>query len=283
MDDEKKDNSKVKESSNQQRQRSPRYPSSNLESCIEKLHVLQKKIGKSTALRDEASVHLGLTPRTGGTNQLFASMAQFGLIQDAGVGMIRITALGIAITTPMDVTEFAESAKSAFFTPKIFQSLYSEHGNPPSSEGTIYTVLLRAYDFQMAAARECARTFLSSLNYIHSLGSILEKSNATNETEEEVKTNAQDTKIELTSVSKLVNNTANIIEGESIQNRLSKRTSIQIIVNGPIGSDEEKRLKLWLEKVLNPWLSSKAIKDQFEDFDDSDFGNEAFTEPNLFT
>ncbi|MGC4045170.1 MAG: hypothetical protein QM758_15370 [Armatimonas sp.] len=188
------------------------------------------------------------------------------MISDAGSSAIRISELGLALLMPSDNQEFALKAKESLDHPKIFQLLDSQFGDSGSVD-SIAAILIRSHGFNDAAARDCAKSYKDSINYVRSLPGFSENHHQETNTEEAPKTNTSvindnDTQQYSTVPDKERYYPEN---SEHKTGKLSERTKIEVIVTGPLGIDEEAKLQVWIERVLNKWLENKAANDQFNE------------------
>lgn len=242
---------------------SPRYPSSDLRSCIEKLTLLYRKEGKAPTPRIVASTALGFKGMSGASGRLLSSLTQFGMIADAGSGTVKITDLGLALVMPADNQEFAIKAQESLDRPKIFKVLDTQFGDSGSAE-SLAVSLARHHGFNSNAANECAKSYKSSINYVRSLPGFIK--NPINEVIESTQHEVNHSK-SITPEATIDASFSLSTNSEIKTGKLSDRTKIDVIVTGPLGVSEEEKLKTWMEKVLTKWLEVKATNDQFNEDD----------------
>ncbi len=249
----------------EERQRSPRYPSFNLEQVLGAVQKIYAKDRRTATTRDVAASHMGYSGITGSSSRMLGALNYYGLIEDAGQSRIRVSDTAEALLHPKDANERWEKLIEAVRKPKVFSTLLSKHriDQLPSDE-TLKTELIREFHFSQDAARDVVKTLKQSLAFIGVSPAI---SRAT-----------EDQKVEETGHPEPPQNDKGVKRfqdhGEEadkprseqrIEGKLSSRARVEMQIWGPVGEDELKRLNRWLEEIVTPWAKFQVMETDMED------------------
>lgn len=126
------------------RARSPQYPSLSLPQAIDLVAKLHKSNRTSVITRETAAKDMGYSGLTGRSLTVLAALAQFGLIEKAGKGDIKVTRRAVDILHSVEESDRAEAIQEAAFAPGLFQQLRDRF-----PEGVPSQNALRSYLIQM--------------------------------------------------------------------------------------------------------------------------------------
>lgn len=147
------------------RQRSPRYPAIGIAEAIDAARRIYKADGKYQIDREVAVRHLGYSSLNGASATVLASLKQFGLLRDAGKGMVQLTDLALDIIEPMSADQKATALRAAAFSPALFSELQDRFSdNTPSSE-TLRAHLVRE-NFTRPAIQAVSKAYLATCEYV---------------------------------------------------------------------------------------------------------------------
>lgn len=143
------------------RQRSPSYPTLTLEQAIDmvgKVHKANRTnvIGRETAARD-----MGYTGLTGRSLTVIASLAQYGLIEKAGKGDIKVTRRAVEILHPVEESHRAEAIIDAAEAPALFRMLRERFPEGVPSENALRSYMVQS-DFNDVAIGPAIAAFLET-------------------------------------------------------------------------------------------------------------------------
>lgn len=126
------------------RARSPQYPSLSLPQAIDLVAKLHKSNRTSVISRETAAKDMGYAGLTGRSLTVLAALAQFGLIEKAGKGDVKVTRRAVDILHSVDESDRSEAILEAAFAPSLFQQLQERF-----PEGVPSQNALRSYLIQM--------------------------------------------------------------------------------------------------------------------------------------
>lgn len=154
-----------------QRVRSPRYPSIGLKDAVDLAKKIYAKDGMHPLDRESAVQHLGYTSLNGASATVLASLKQYGLTADAGTGMLRLTELALDIIEPTSEDTQRSSLQVAAYSPDLFAALRERFPEKPPSESNLRAHLVRQ-GFTPAAVKSIIPSYLETHEYITSIGEI---------------------------------------------------------------------------------------------------------------
>lgn len=247
----------------EERQRSPRYPSFNLEQVLGAVQKIYAKDRRTATTRDVAASHMGYSGITGSSSRMLGALNYYGLIEDAGQSRIRVSDTAEALLHPKDANERWEKLTEAVRKPKVFSTLLSKHriDQLPSDE-TLKTELIREFHFSQDAARDVVKTLKQSLAFIGTPPTaVSEDKKAENTTLAELpQTNKGSGRFQHDDLVERQPSSERRIEG-----KLSNRTRVEMQIWGPVGEGELKRLNRWLEEIVAPWAKFQIMEDNTDD------------------
>jgi hypothetical protein len=149
--------------------RSPSYPSSSLSDAIAQVRKIEAAYRLSPVDREAAAKMLGYAGLSGPANATLAALAQYGFVERAGKGEMRVTARAQAVLHPSTDNEKRQALFSAAFAPQLFQDLRERWPNMIPPEDGVVTYLNRK-GFNQTAIRPAARAYLQTLHHLEEAG-----------------------------------------------------------------------------------------------------------------
>lgn len=149
----------------EQRTRSPRYPSMPLDMAIDLCREMYAGDGMNTVDREVAVEHMGYSSVNGASAQALASLSQYGLIENAGKGQVKLTPLALDIIEPTDANDKARALEQAAWAPKLFSDLREKFPNTTPSEGNLRAHLIRQ-QFQQSALKFVIPAYRRTCEYV---------------------------------------------------------------------------------------------------------------------
>lgn len=126
-----------------ERQRSPSYPSLSLPQAIDMVGKLHKSNRTSVISRETAAKDMGYTGLTGRSLTVIAALSQYGLIDRAGKGDIKVSRRAVDILHAVDDADRAEAIQDAAFAPKLFQQLHERFPEGVPSHNALRSYLIQ--------------------------------------------------------------------------------------------------------------------------------------------
>lgn len=150
--------------SENQRTRSPRYPSIALSEAVKMARRIFNEDGMNAVDRESAVKHIGYTTLNGASATALASLKQYGLTSDAGKGMLRLTALALDLLEPESESAHAQAVQAAAFSPDLFAALRERFPEKVPSESNLRAHLLRQ-GFTNAAVKAVVPAYRETCEY----------------------------------------------------------------------------------------------------------------------
>lgn len=152
--------------------RSPAYPSMSLADALEAVRKIEHNYRTSRVDRVSAAKLIGYSSLSGPANKALAALAQYGLVERAGKGEMRVSPRATAILHPDSPAERAESLKLAAFEPSLFKDLRDRYPDMVPPEDGVVTYLNRK-GFNQTAIRPAVKAYLQTLQFLQSEGANL--------------------------------------------------------------------------------------------------------------
>src|SRR5438105_11530029 len=110
------------------RQRSPSYPSIDLETAIDRARTLYAREGRNIAPNHAILGHWGYSAKSGPGFGTLGALKRFGLLRSEGAGKSRLSdlALRIVLDERQDSPERAEDIKEAALSPAIHKEIWEK-------------------------------------------------------------------------------------------------------------------------------------------------------------
>jgi hypothetical protein len=149
--------------------RSPSYPNAPLSEAIGQVRKIETQYRLSPVDRVDAAKLIGYSSLSGPASAALSSLAHYGLVERAGKGEMRVTALAQAILHPDGESEKRESLRRAAFEPALFRELHERFPNmTPPMDGII--TYLNRQGFNQTATKPAARAYLQTLSFLEEAG-----------------------------------------------------------------------------------------------------------------
>jgi hypothetical protein len=148
-----------------ERQRSPSYPSLSLPQAIDMVEKLHKANRTSVISRETAAKDMGYAGLTGRSLTVLAALAQFGLVERAGKGDIKVSRRAVDILHSVDEADKAEAIQEAAFAPALFQQLRERFPEGVPSQNALRSYLIQR-DFGDVAIGPAITSFLETNAFV---------------------------------------------------------------------------------------------------------------------
>lgn len=151
------------------RVRSPGYPSISIDKAIE---VTGKIYGanRTNGIDREAAVKdMGYSGMTGASGKMLANLLHYGLVEKAGKGGVKVSALAVDILHPENEATRKTALYRSAFEPSLFSELQSKFPDGTASENAIKSYLMRE-GFSDVAVEPAISSFLETCRYLEKEG-----------------------------------------------------------------------------------------------------------------
>lgn len=149
--------------------RSPSYPNAPLSEAIGHVRKIEQLYRSSPVDRQVAAKLVGYSSLSGPANKALAALAQFGLVERAGKGEMRVTSRAQAILHPNSTQEQHDQLRAAAMEPQLFRELQERFPNMVPPEDGVITWLNRQ-GFNQSAIRPAAKAYLQTLRFLEEAG-----------------------------------------------------------------------------------------------------------------
>ena len=144
-----------------ERQRSPSYPTLTLEQAIEMVGKVHKANRTNVISRETAARDMGYTGLTGRSLTVLGSLAQYGLLEKAGKGDVKVTRRAVEILHPVEESHRAEAIIDAALAPALFRTLHERFPEGVPSENALRSFMVQS-DFNDVAIGPAIAAFLET-------------------------------------------------------------------------------------------------------------------------
>lgn len=148
--------------------RSKRYPSMSLEQAIERVGKAYDADRQNTIDRETMAQHIGYSGISGASDQAIGTLTQYGLVERAGRGEMRVSTIALDILHPAPGQDSGEALKIAAFHPSVFQELLEKFPDRPSESGL--KSYLKREGFLDRAVNLIASAYLENWSYLAANG-----------------------------------------------------------------------------------------------------------------
>lgn len=149
--------------------RSPSYPVMSLTDAITAVRKIEAQYRSAKVDREVAAKIVGYSGLSGPANKALAALAQYGLVERAGKGEMRVSARARAILHPHDDAEKRSELRAAAFEPRLFQDLQERYPNMTPPEDGVVSYLNRL-GFNQTAIRPAVKAYLQTLLFLEEQG-----------------------------------------------------------------------------------------------------------------
>lgn len=137
----------------------------SLADAIAAVHKIEAQYRSSKVDREIAAKMIGYSGLSGPANKALAALAQYGLVERAGKGEMRVTERARAILHPDNDDEKRRELQAAALEPALFREMQERWPDMiPPEEGVISYFNRRG--FNPSAIRPAARAYLQTLLYL---------------------------------------------------------------------------------------------------------------------
>lgn len=126
-----------------ERQRSPSYPSLTLEQAIDLVGKVHKANRTNVISRETAAKDMGYAGLTGRSLTVLGSLAQYGLVEKAGKGDIKVSRRAVEILHPIEESHRVEAIIDAAQAPALFRMLRERFSEGVPSENALRSFLIQ--------------------------------------------------------------------------------------------------------------------------------------------
>lgn len=144
-----------------ERQRSPSYPSLTLEQAIDMVGKIHKANRTNVISRETAARDMGYSGLTGRSLTVLGSLAQYGLVDKAGKGDIKVSRRAVEILHPVEEAHRAEAIIEAALAPALFRTLHERFPEGVPSENALRSFMVQS-DFNDVAIGPAISAFLET-------------------------------------------------------------------------------------------------------------------------
>lgn len=145
--------------------RSPSYPGVSLAEALDSVRKIEQGYRTSKVDRVVAAKLIGYSSLSGAAAKALASLAQYGLVERAGKGELRVAERALGILHPDTAQEKEANLRLAAFEPPLFRELQERYPNIVPPEDGIITYLNRK-GFNQSAIRPAVKAYLQTLQYL---------------------------------------------------------------------------------------------------------------------
>jgi len=148
--------------------RSPNYPAFGLATALERAEAFYKENGKASVTTVSAVKAWGYNSLNGRSLRTLAALRQFGLLEDSGPKMVRLSQLALVILrspVPHDPARLG-ALQSAARKPTVFASLFDQYKDGVPGDDAMVSELEIRSNFTGEAARKLVAAFRETLNLV---------------------------------------------------------------------------------------------------------------------
>ncbi len=150
-------------------QRSPNHPAFDLAEAIARIGRVYEKDKKSPTTPEVIVLHLGYSATNGPGGRALSGLRQFGLLEEAGGGQLRVSDTAYEILHyPDDSQERRAALKRASVSPTLYRELCEQYSEGLPSDDTLRAILLKR-GFNPAVLDNVIRDFRATVSLVTSL------------------------------------------------------------------------------------------------------------------
>lgn len=157
--------------------RSPSYPNMPLGEAVAQVAKIEKLYRQGQVDREVAAKVIGYSSLSGPAAKSLAALANYGLVERAGKGEMRVTSRARAILHPDNLQERRDCLRAAAFDPHLFHQLRERWPDMVPPEDGIMTYLNRQ-GFNQSAIRPAMRAYRDTLLFLEQEGASESHGNA---------------------------------------------------------------------------------------------------------
>jgi hypothetical protein len=145
--------------------RSPGYPNISLMDAIDLISKIFYKVRRNPLDREAAVREMGYSGLTGASAKALSNLSHYGLIDNTGKGMIRVSELAVSILHPKDDAEKRAALYKAAFTPELFFDIRLAYPDGYVSAQVLES-FLRREGFAEIAIVPAVRSYMETYSYL---------------------------------------------------------------------------------------------------------------------
>lgn len=142
--------------------RSPSYPNMSLRDAIAAVRKIESEYRKTPADREHAAKLIGYSSLSGPAAKALAALAQYGLVERAGKGELRVSDRASILLHPSNPEERFIEIQKAAFEPDLFREFQDRWPELRPPEDAVAN-LLRRSGFNESAIRPITNAYLDTL------------------------------------------------------------------------------------------------------------------------
>lgn len=150
------------------RQRSPSYPSVPLNQAVDLVAKIHKTCRTNIISREDAAREMGYSGLTGRSLKVLAALLQFGLLEKAGKGDVRVTRRSVEILHGIEQSDRDEAKLEAALAPQLFRDIHERFPDGIPAESAIRSFLIKQ-DFQDVAIGPAINAFLETYRWVEDI------------------------------------------------------------------------------------------------------------------
>lgn len=143
------------------RQRSPSYPSVPLQQAVDLVAKIHKTCRTNIITREDAVREMGYSGLTGRSLKVLSALIQFGLLDKAGKGDVKVTQRAVEILHGIDRADREEAMLEAALAPQLFRDIHERFPDGIPAESAIRSYLIKQ-DFMDVAISPAINAFLET-------------------------------------------------------------------------------------------------------------------------
>jgi hypothetical protein len=143
------------------RMRSPSYPSVPLKQAIDLVNKIHRSCRTNVITRENAVHEMGYSGLTGRSMKVLSALLQFGLLEKAGTGDVKVTQRTVDILHGIDESDRSEATLEAAYAPQLFRDIHERFPDGIPSEGVIRSYLIQQ-DFVDVAIGPAITAFMET-------------------------------------------------------------------------------------------------------------------------
>ena len=151
--------------------RSPSYPAMSLYDAIAATRKIEADYRRGPVDRESAAKIVGYSSLSGPATKALSALAQYGLVERAGKGELRVSERAIQILHPDTPVERAHALRRAAFEPTLFQSIQERWPDTTPPEDGIAN-FLRRQGFGENAIRPATSAYLQTLSMLDEVSDV---------------------------------------------------------------------------------------------------------------
>ena len=153
------------------RRTSPRHPIIGLEEAVDLAEKVFDGDRQYPVERETAVKHMGFTGMSGWAMRMLASVLQYGLLEKAPDGQVKVTDRTVRILHPEGPSDKAEALSEASHEPDLFAKIYEKFPDGSPSDRNLESFLVRL-GFLGSAIQPATKAFRATEEFLARSGSV---------------------------------------------------------------------------------------------------------------